>query len=341
MNDTVGMILCGGFGKRLRPVTETVPKPLVELKEDYTILDKQIFDFKSAGVKKVILLTGFLGEKIEERYGDNYMGVEIEYVREEQPLGTLNAIRLGIEHMDDDTQCVIRNGDVVADLSIKKMIEDGEKSPFDFTIFVTQMTSPYGIVDLSGDKIVSFKEKPLLDYYINGGIYFSKGKLDFGNYQTGDIEKTIFPELAKDKKLGYYKENGLFWMAVDTSKELQQVQQEYENRIDKPWGYEKILIYTEKYLTKELFLKEGYQTSFHYHPNKDETMYIVSGKGYIEFEDKKEYFNKKDTIRIEPNTPHTIVATENTILHEVSTPDLDDTIRIKDFYDTETPEGDR
>lgn len=78
MNETIGMILCGGFGKRLRPVTETVPKPLVELKEDYTILDKQLFDFKSAGISKVILLTGFLGEKIEERYGNNYMGVEIE-----------------------------------------------------------------------------------------------------------------------------------------------------------------------------------------------------------------------------------------------------------------------
>ena len=87
MKDTVGMILCGGFGKRLRPVTETVPKPLVELKEDYTILDKQIFDFKSAGVNKVILLTGFLGEKIEERYGNEYMGVTIEYVKEEKPLG--------------------------------------------------------------------------------------------------------------------------------------------------------------------------------------------------------------------------------------------------------------
>ena len=243
--------------------------------------------------------------------------------------------------MDDNTQCVIRNGDVVADLSIKKMIEDGEKSPFDFTIFVTQMTSPYGIVELSGDKIVLFKEKPLLDYYINGGIYFSKGKLDFGSYKTGDIEKTIFPELAKDKKLGYYKENGLFWMAVDTSKELQQVQNEYKNREDKPWGYEKVLIYTDKYLTKELFIKEGYQTSFHYHPNKDETMYIVSGKGYIEFEDKKEYFGAKDTVRIEPQTPHTIVAIENTVLHEVSTPDLDDTIRIKDFYDSQTPSGKR
>jgi NDP-sugar pyrophosphorylase family protein len=341
MRKTVGMILCGGFGKRLRPITETVPKPLVELKEDYTILDKQIFDFKSAGVDKVILLTGFLGEKIEERYGNNYMDVEIEYVKEDKPLGTLNAIRLGMEHMDNNTQCVIRNGDVVADLSIKKMIEQGEKSPYKYHIFVTQMVSPYGIVDLSGDKIVSFKEKPVLDYYINGGIYFCKEKLDFGSYQTGDIEKTLFPELAKDKQLGYYKENGLFWMAVDTSKELQQVQKEYDNREDKPWGYEKVLIYTDKYLTKELFLKEGYQTSFHYHEEKDETMYIVSGRGYIEFKDKKEFFSKNDTVRIEPGRPHSIVATENTVLHEVSTPHLDDTIRIKDFYDKKTPTGDR
>lgn len=50
MTETVGMILCGGFGKRLRPLTETVPKPLVEIKDDYTILDKQLFDFKNAGV---------------------------------------------------------------------------------------------------------------------------------------------------------------------------------------------------------------------------------------------------------------------------------------------------
>ena len=81
--------------------------------------------------------------------------------------------------------------------------------------------------------------------------------------------------LAKDNKLGYYKEDGLFWMAIDTSKELESIKKEYENREDKPWGYEKILINTEKYLTKELFLREGYQTSFHYHAHKDETMYIV------------------------------------------------------------------
>jgi NDP-sugar pyrophosphorylase family protein len=97
MARTVGMILCGGFGKRLRPITEKIPKPLVEIKDNYTILDKQLFDFKSAGVDRVLLLTGFLSEKIQERYDDEYLGVNIEYIREDEPLGTLNAIKLGMD----------------------------------------------------------------------------------------------------------------------------------------------------------------------------------------------------------------------------------------------------
>ena len=63
-----------------------------------------------------------------------------------------------------------------------------------------------------------------------------------------------------------------------------------ENKTDKPWGYEKILILTEMYSTKELYIKEGFRTSLHYHIEKDETMYILSGSGYIEFEDKKKLF---------------------------------------------------
>ena len=326
------MILCGGFGKRLRPVTEKIPKPLIEIKEDYTILDKQLFDFKNAGINEVYLLAGFLHEKIEDRYGEEYKGIKIHYVIEDEPLGTLNAIRLGMESVGENKQIVIRNGDIVADLNIKKLIEHGENSDYFVTMFVTQMRSPYGIVDLKDDKIASFKEKPLLNAYINGGLYFTKGLLDFGEFKTGDIEKTLFPVLAKNNQLGYYKEDGLFWMAIDTSKELESVQKEYENKIDKPRGKEKVLIFTEKYLTKELYIKEGLRTSFHYHNEKDETMYIMSGSGYIEFEDRKEYFGPNDSIRIKPGIIHSIVATENTTLHEVSTPYLDDTVRVKDYY---------
>jgi len=332
MQKTIGMILCGGFGKRLRPLTETIPKPLIELKKDYTILDKQLFDFKNAGVDRVILLTGFLSEKIRERYGDSFKNLQIEYVEENKPLGTLNAIKMGMDYLNGYKQCLIRNGDVVADINLKKMIQSGERSSYPLSIFITKMRSPYGIVECTGDKLSTFKEKPVLDYYINGGVYFSKGELDFGDFDVGDIEKTLFPIMAAENKLGYYKEDGLFWMAIDTSKEMEEVQKEYQNRIDKPWGYEKILIHTEKYLTKELFIKEGYQTSFHYHNKKDETMYIINGTGYIKFEDRKEYFAKNDTIRIEPGKPHSILAMENTILHEVSTPHLEDTIRITDYY---------
>ncbi len=333
MSKTVGMVLCGGFGKRLRPLTDKIPKPLIEIKEGYTILDKQLFDFKSAGIDEVYLLTGFLSEKIEERYGNDYKGIKINYVKEEKPMGTLNAIRLGMEALNDTKQCVIRNGDVVADLNIKKMIYLGERSNYPLTIFITRMQSPYGIVEISGDRITNFKEKPYLDYYINAGIYFAKEHIDFGDFETGDIEKTVFPIMAKENKLGFYREDDLFWMAIDTSKELEEIRKEYKNREDKPWGYEKILIKTDKYMTKELFIKEGYKTSFHYHEKKDETMYIVKGSGYIEFKEKKEYFGKNDTLRIEPNTPHSIVAMENTILHEISTPHIHDTVRIKDFYD--------
>ena len=278
------------------------------------------------------MLAGFLHEKIEDRYGEEYKGIKIHYVIEDEPLGTLNAIRLGMESVGENKQIVIRNGDIVADLNIKKLIEHGENSDYFVTMFVTQMRSPYGIVDLKDDKIASFKEKPLLNAYINGGLYFTKGLLDFGEFKTGDIEKTLFPVLAKNNQLGYYKEDGLFWMAIDTSKELESVQKEYENKIDKPWGYEKVLIFTEKYLTKELYIKEGLRTSFHYHNEKDETMYIMSGSGYIEFEDRKEYFGPNDSIRIKPGIIHSIVATENTTLHEVSTPYLDDTVRVKDYY---------
>jgi len=278
-------------------------------------------------------LTGYLSEKIEERYGSTWKNINIKYSVEEKPLGTLNAIRKGLEKVEDDV--MIRNGDVVADVNIKKMVNKFNGSNYMANMLIAKMRSPYGIVDIGDDRIKKFREKPILDYYFNAGIYcFKKGITKmFENFDTGDIEKSVFPLLAETNQFGFFKNEGLFWISVDTAKDLEEVQKEYDNRTDKPWGYEKILINTEKYLTKELFIFEGYQTSFHYHENKDETMYIMEGTGYIEFDDHKQHFARNDAIRIEPKVPHTIVATENTVLHEISTPHINDTVRIKDFYE--------
>jgi NDP-sugar pyrophosphorylase family protein len=327
----IGMILCGGSGKRLKPYTDNTPAQLIEIKDDFTILDKQIFDLASAGIDEAILLTGYKSDMIEARYGEKYKGVRISYHVEDKPLGTLNALKAGME-LAKGQDIVVRNGDVVTDANLKKMILKHKNNPYPVTMFVTRMRSPYGIVDLGDDKVRSFKEKPVLEYYINGGIYCINHDVPVSSFEGKSLEHALFPRLAEAARLGYYREDGVFWATVDTVRELDEVRKEYLNKTDKPWGYEKVLISTDKYLTKELYIRAGYQTSFHKHPRKDETMYIIEGVGYIEFDDHKEHFGKNDTIRIEPNVPHTIVATENTVLHEVSTPFLEDTVRIKDYY---------
>jgi NDP-sugar pyrophosphorylase family protein len=327
----ISMILCGGSGKKLKPYTDNTPAPLVKIRDDVTILDKQLFDFASAGIDEAILLTGYKSDMIESRYGDRFKGVRISYHVEDKPLGTLNALKAGME-LAKGEDVVVRNGDVVTDANLKKMILTHQNNHYPVTMFVTRMRSPYGIVDLGDDKVRSFKEKPVLEYYINGGIYCINHDVPVSSFEGKSLEHALFPRLAEASRLGYYREDGVFWATVDTVRELDEVRKEYLNKTDKPWGYEKVLISTDKYLTKELYIRAGYQTSFHKHPRKDETMYIIEGVGYIEFDDHKEHFGKNDTIRIEPNVPHTIVATENTVLHEVSTPFLEDTVRIKDYY---------
>ncbi len=326
----IGAILCGGYGKRLKPLTDHIPKPLLEIKNDYTILDKQLLQFKYAGVKKVVLLCGHLNEKIKERFGDNWKGIDIEYLIEDKPRGTLFAINNLLENFEADNY-IIRNGDIVCDANIKEMISEHKNK---MLMYITPLVSPYGIVELSGNKIIGFREKPRLNYYINAGIYIISEELKpiFSRHKEGDVEKLAFPEIAKSGLMNYYREN-VFWQSVDSVKDLEAVNKEYFNKEDKPWGYEKIIIYTEKYLTKELYIMKNESTSHHKHNKKDETMHVTSGEIIIKFDDKEVDLKKNDTVRIEPNTPHTILAVENTVLQEYSTPHLDDTIRIKDRYE--------
>jgi NDP-sugar pyrophosphorylase family protein len=331
-----GVIFAGGYGKRLLPLTNETPKPLLDIKQGYTILDKQIFDFKHAGIGELYLLIGHLGEKIKERIGNEHFGVRIKYLQEVQPMGTLWALNNALKRIRNDV--VVRNGDVVSDINIKSLMETARKSDSLITIAVTRMRSPYGIIEFNDRVVTSFKEKPPLDLFINAGIYYIKKKAfpHFAKeYDKKEIEHTVFPELVEDRKVGSYLEENVFWRSVDGLKDLEAVRREYENRDDKPWGYEKIIVNNEKYLVKELYLKKGFCTSVHYHPHKDESMHVLEGEGYIDFpkEKKKVTACTGSVIRIEPERVHSIVAKENLRIFEYSTPHPEDTVRVKDFYD--------
>ncbi|MFQ6129254.1 MAG: sugar phosphate nucleotidyltransferase [Candidatus Hadarchaeaceae archaeon] len=329
------MILCGGLSKRMRPLTSKIPKVLLELKPGYTILDRQLFGYKSAGIDRVFLLTGHLSGKIRQKCGGEYKGLEIEYITEKKPLGTLNAIRLGLKKADEDV--VVSNGDVVADINLRRMMQEFKRARCSASIFVTRMRSPFGILRLEGGRIRSFEEKPLLEHYINAGYYcLSKRVLPLlEKFKTGNIEHTAFPELAGRGQLACYKEDvDPFWAAIDTMKDLEEVRKEYSNRMDKPWGYEKLLELTKKRMEKLLFLLAGYRTSIHYHKVRDEALHILGGAGWIEFEGgRRRRFKKGMKIHIKPKVVHSFIASKTTLIREISTPHPKDVVRVKDFYE--------
>jgi NDP-sugar pyrophosphorylase family protein len=303
---------------------------MLEIKPDYTILDKQVLQFKFAGINDVVFLCGHLSDKIKERFGDEWNGVKLRYLVEDSPRGTLYAINNLLSSFDADAY-IIRNGDVVTDVNIKEMIKEHKNK---MLMYIAPLVSPYGILEMSGRKIVAFREKPRLDYFINAGVYIISADIRdlFLRHKEGDVEKLVFPQIASSGLMDSYKED-VFWQSVDSIKDLEAVSKECSNKEDKPWGYEKVIAYTDKYLTKELYLMKDEGTSHHKHAQKDETMHVISGMVMIKFDDREVELKKGDTVRIEPGTAHTIQAMENTVLYEYSTPHLDDTIRIKDRYD--------
>jgi len=325
LKGVVGGILCGGMGKRLRPITDSIPKSLIEIKEGYTILDRQLFQMKYAGINKVYLLAGYLYEKIRERYGTSWNGLDIDYYVEDKPRGTLFAIN-SLLKISDSKYYIVMNGDIVTDMNLKLLITQSTENAV--TIAVTKLVSPYGIVELANGKIIGFKEKPTLPYYINAGIYFidSKLKEHFFTYEEGDVEKTVFPYLAKRGLLNYYMEEDVFWQSIDSQKDLELVRKEFANRIDRPWGYEKIIAETENYTTIQYYIMKDSSIPMHHHMKKDETLHVLSGEGYLYIEDEKMKISKDDVIHVHPKKRHKILATEALKILSYSTTSLEDYI---------------
>ncbi len=329
----VGGILCGGYGKRLKPLTDTVPKSLIEIKEGYTVLEHQLLKLKYAGVSKVYLLTGYLHEKIEEKFGAEWRGVKIEYLIEDKPRGTLYAINNLLSAMKEGEVAVVMNGDIVSDVNVREMLRSWVEGTV--SMFITPLTSPYGIVEASPDgRISSFIEKPKLPYYINGGIYIIPKDLEsyFKAYSEGDVEKLVFPKLAKAGLLKYYREDDVYWQSIDSLKDLESVRDEYRNRNDAPWGYERTLVLNEHFMAKTVYVMKGYSTPLHMHREKDETIHVVKGEGIVSLNGENLYVKSNDIIRVKPGTKHAVMALENLLVNEYSTPHPEDLVVLEGQY---------
>lgn len=225
------IILAGGKGERLRPFTEGRPKPMVEVL-GIPILGYQIQWLQTQGITHIVLSCGYRYEVIQEYFGDGARwGVPIDYCIETEPLGRGGGIRKALAQLGDQSDLVIAtNGDIITNFALSPVIAQHRASGALATIVLVPFVSPYGIVEVDDDRVIGFQEKPELPYWINGGVYVLSQQIYDHLPAQGDHEETTFPRLAAEGKLGAYKSRA-YWRAVDTVKDLAEVNRELEKRL--------------------------------------------------------------------------------------------------------------
>lgn len=228
----IAVILAGGYGKRLRPFTEDLPKPLVPV-AGRPILEWQIEWLKRYGFNEIVLLVGYRKEKIIEHVGSgSKLGLRVTYVVEDTPLGTGGAVK-NAEHVLQHTDFfLVVNGDIVTDIDPLKLVAKLESDEKLLGVIATiPLPSPYGVLQLEGDVVKGFTEKPLLrDYWINAGIYALRPQALKYFPERGDLEKTAFPAMAREGVLAAVRYENVFWKAIDTFKELEEVDKYLQER---------------------------------------------------------------------------------------------------------------
>ena len=220
------LIIAGGKGERLRPLTDNLPKPMVPVCGK-PILTHQVEWLKSAGVTDVVFLGGYLWQTIQDHFGDGRQwDINAHYSVEDSPLGRGGAVRQGFSHVPETEEMVlVLNGDVITDESPNAVIErhrDSQKAnPAHLaTIMVVPMISPYGIVDLdSQDAVEGFREKVEIPYWINAGVYALERRISIEFPELGDHEIETFPRLARAGQISALKSRA-FWCSVDSFKDL-------------------------------------------------------------------------------------------------------------------------
>src|SRR5437867_2833573 len=220
------MVLVGGRGTRLRPLTFAIPKPLLAVGEK-PILQLILEQLKLANCDEVVLATGYLAELIEAFCGDgSRFGLKISYMRESMPLGTAGPLTLIRNRLASDEFILLMNGDVITRLEFPRMIEFARTNDFDLTVGYVpfKYQSPYGVLAVKDDEITAVTEKPEFTYPISSGIYVVKGSClelipDSAFFTMPDLMEKV---RAQGRRVGAYRIDD-FWLGVEDLTHMEKV----------------------------------------------------------------------------------------------------------------------
>ena len=203
--DNVAVIMAGGKGMRLRPITEHLPKPMIKV-AGRPILERLVLHLVSYGITRIYLAVNYMSHVIEEHFGDgSRFGCSIEYLREEEPLGTGGSLSLLPEISDKPV--LVMNGDLVMQANLGGLMRFHEDGGFYATMGVKPYRHevPFGCVESESGRMLTLQEKPSIDKLINAGLYVLSPEA------LASIPKRFFPitdlfelALAKEKLCGSF-----------------------------------------------------------------------------------------------------------------------------------------
>lgn len=222
------VILVGGTGLRMRPLTEDMPKCMIPL-HGKPLIHWTLTWLRSNGFKHIVLGVAYRKEAIINYIKENPMGIDVDFSEHTVEGETGEGFRLAIQRYVNDENFLAMNGDEITNLNLRRFTEFHLKHKPIASIAVSPMQSPFGILEIDGNDILGFKEKPILeDKLVSIGVYiFNRSILDYLQMR-GPIERTTFPLLARKRLLKAYKlgENER-WLTINSIKDLSVAEKEF------------------------------------------------------------------------------------------------------------------
>jgi mannose-1-phosphate guanylyltransferase len=218
------VILAGGFGKRLKPLTDTRPKPMIEVL-NIPIIEWQIRWFRRFGIKDFVICVGYMKDMIVNHIGNGArFDSRVEYSIEEKALGTGGALLNAKELVSSQGSFFVLNGDVLSELDPNKLLNSANSN----VLAVVPLRSPFGVVELDeNSKVQGFIEKPeISDKWINAGLYLFTEEVFSYLPIEGNIELTALPWLAKKGILHAVRYRNVFWRSIDSHKDIEEASKE-------------------------------------------------------------------------------------------------------------------
>ncbi len=225
-HDNPVFLMAGGFGSRLRPLTQHCPKPLLKV-GDKPILELILESFISAGFHRFFVSTHYMPEMIREYFGDgSRWGVSIRYVHEEEPLGTGGALGL-LPHDEISLPTFMMNGDLLTTLNFQNLLEFHQENAGVATMCVREYEQciPYGVIQSEGHRILSMIEKPVHRFFINAGIYLLSPEL-VKSVKPGtriDMPTLLEQQIGNGKEVNMFPVHE-YWLDIGRMEDFQRAQ---------------------------------------------------------------------------------------------------------------------